>query len=583
MKKSLLEGVPCSAGLVVGVSLLVIGGCDTRPLVVEPDAGGGVWNELPLRTLVDAAIPVDVPPPCVPEDDAPDTSFADTNCDGIDGDASRSVFVSPFGRDGGHDGHGGDGSMQAPLRTLSAALELAERTGRASVLVAAGVYEEQVTLVAEVSIYGGYSPRDWSRDPANIVEVVASSPVMSCVELDSAIEVTDLTVRALDASSYGGSTLALRLSRCFAARFSRVTAVAGKGADGAAGASARDGADGLDGAPGDLGWVHAHVRTDGATVCDYGMPDWRRLPADAVTGLGGAAVCGGCGAGGNGGTPYTGFDASGGVGSPGTGVTGSACAAVSHGGTSVADHQPGVRGDGGTDGSDGAPGQGGSWGVFTVDGYVPREGGSGVDGISGTGGGGGSSGGRLCGLWDLCAVSGGGGGGGGSAGCGGEPGHGGGGGGASVAIAVFDSAVSFDSCAAIMNAAGNGGAGSEGGQGGNGGAGATGGSTLALSSTHHEILMDECLEEPTQPVGGAGGDGGDGGDGGAGGGGAGGLSVGVLYDEVSAQANQDLQRLVIDNTLARAGLAGHAGRGASPGRQGAVKPILGLSPGWDAP
>src|SRR5689334_15392316 len=52
-------------------------------------------------------------------DDTPDDLYQDTNCDGIDGDAGRAIFVSPDGSDGD------PGTMNQPMRTITAALAIA--------------------------------------------------------------------------------------------------------------------------------------------------------------------------------------------------------------------------------------------------------------------------------------------------------------------------------------------------------------------------------------------------------------------------------------------------------------------------
>src|SRR5262245_2933286 len=51
--------------------------------------------------------------------DEPDDAFLDTNCDGIDGDASRALFVAP----GGDDSHPGTRSL--PFQTIRRALDQA--------------------------------------------------------------------------------------------------------------------------------------------------------------------------------------------------------------------------------------------------------------------------------------------------------------------------------------------------------------------------------------------------------------------------------------------------------------------------
>src|SRR3954471_17096986 len=52
--------------------------------------------------------------------DKPDLAFEDTNCDGIDGDVAKAVFVSPQGNDNG------TGTKANPLQTLAAAIAKAK-------------------------------------------------------------------------------------------------------------------------------------------------------------------------------------------------------------------------------------------------------------------------------------------------------------------------------------------------------------------------------------------------------------------------------------------------------------------------
>src|SRR5690606_27162794 len=51
--------------------------------------------------------------------DDPDDDFEDENCDGIDGDLTKAVFVSPSGSDSSA------GSMAQPVRSIAKGIELA--------------------------------------------------------------------------------------------------------------------------------------------------------------------------------------------------------------------------------------------------------------------------------------------------------------------------------------------------------------------------------------------------------------------------------------------------------------------------
>ncbi|HEY6724447.1 MAG TPA: hypothetical protein VI197_10455, partial [Polyangiaceae bacterium] len=96
-------------------------------------------------------------PECVPTEDEPDSDFSDTNCDGIDGDASRAVFVANGGSDEA------DGTMDAPVQTLQHAVELASEQDK-NVYICNGTYVENVVLEHAVSLYGGYDcENSWRR------------------------------------------------------------------------------------------------------------------------------------------------------------------------------------------------------------------------------------------------------------------------------------------------------------------------------------------------------------------------------------------------------------------------------------
>jgi hypothetical protein len=66
--------------------------------------------------------------------DAPDPDLVDSNCDGIDGDLSASVFLAPGGDDGAA------GTLEEPVRTIERALALAAEQGKPAVLIASGTY-----------------------------------------------------------------------------------------------------------------------------------------------------------------------------------------------------------------------------------------------------------------------------------------------------------------------------------------------------------------------------------------------------------------------------------------------------------
>jgi hypothetical protein len=82
--------------------------------------------------------------------DRPDLAFTDTNCDGIDGDAAKAIFVSTV--DGSD---AGTGTRPNPLKTIAAGIAAAAPAHK-DVYVAGGTYPGTVDLADDVSVYGGY-------------------------------------------------------------------------------------------------------------------------------------------------------------------------------------------------------------------------------------------------------------------------------------------------------------------------------------------------------------------------------------------------------------------------------------------
>ncbi|RME27138.1 MAG: hypothetical protein D6806_05085, partial [Deltaproteobacteria bacterium] len=82
--------------------------------------------------------------------------YLDENCDGMDGNAQRALFVSASAPPGG------DGSRTRPFDTIGRALSAFDPARHDHILVAAGVYTERIVLEDGVRLYGGYSS-DFSR------------------------------------------------------------------------------------------------------------------------------------------------------------------------------------------------------------------------------------------------------------------------------------------------------------------------------------------------------------------------------------------------------------------------------------
>ncbi|MBI5515907.1 MAG: hypothetical protein HY909_19150, partial [Deltaproteobacteria bacterium] len=241
--------------------------------------------------------------------DAPDTEFRDTNCDGIDGDAARAIFVSPRGNDMN------PGTMMSPKRTLQAAIATAAMASPVrSVYVAAGTYAESVELVGGVSLYGGYDDTmGWRRAMGNSSVIEGGTTAVLAQRLMAPVELQLLEVQSADAmmpgeSSYG--VRALNSSAMLTLRGVRVTAGAG-----APGTDGRDGTMGADGAMGGNGGGNGGGGA-GASPCGV---------AGGAGGSGGNGNRSGARGGDGNGTGAGTVAAIGGAGGAGTGCTDSGC------------------------------------------------------------------------------------------------------------------------------------------------------------------------------------------------------------------------------------------------------------------
>jgi len=444
--------------------------------------------------------------------DAPDLEFQDTNCDGIDGDASQAIFVSPRGDDNN------PGTMMAPMRTIRAAFTAAAaaRPVRA-VYAAAGNYAESVDFVSGVSLYGGYDDtRMWARSRDGITLLSVPSTGAVAARLGQPVEVQLVTIQAADATSPGQSSYGLRViqgSAAFTLRGSNVSA--------GAGAAGRDGTAGNNGAAGG----------NGATALGRTAGGGGSSSCGANGGNGGTGVVGRTnGLSGNAGATVAGV--LGGAGGGG-GTRGGGCCGSGNGTAAPDNARTGTGGQGGVNGTAAdALGTVASSSGF----YTPATGTAGTAGAAGSGGGGGGSGGGDANGCPFCDDgTSGGGGGGGAGGCGGGAGGAGTSGGGSFAVVVVSSQVEIVGSRLTTSRGGNGGRGGAG-----GGGGASGGFGNGAGGTR------------TAGAGTRGREGGPGGIGGAGGGGSGGPAICVLY--VGSPASQS------GTTCVRGG-GGNAGQG----------------------
>jgi hypothetical protein len=486
-----------------------------------------------------AADPTDEPD-VADEFPRPGENYVDRNCDGVDGESSRSLFVWSQSTQS-------LGTREHPFATIQEALAAFDSSRHTAVLVAAGYYPENVVLREGLQLHGGYSPDFSERDVVLFPAVIrgnepdANDPngvpgtVYAADIRDTRTVMAGFSIHGYDVNADpspgqpGFNSYAVYARDCNANLLvMNNVIIGGRGGDGTDGRSGNSGSNGSNGGDG-----------HGSQECS-GSADCRDRTSDGGVG-GDNSVC--SQADGTRGATARGYNYD-----PqdyhGGGVNGAGgynsmydnshhpdyydlCkydCVVPGGGYSNngSDARPGPNGNSGAGGSGcSVPGgqiQNGHWqahaGLF------------GGTGTHGGGGGGGGAGGAVLNnnAFSSCTIGskngdlGASGGGGGAGGCGSTGGSTGGGGGGTFGVFLYfsDPSGSMPVVTANRIRRGFGGMGGQGGGGGQGGLGGQGGAG----------------GEVVQPAwcagaGGKGGRGGDGGAGGGGGGGCGGVSYGI--------------------------------------------------------
>jgi hypothetical protein len=455
------------------------------------------------------------------------------------------VFVAPPAH-GGSDATG-TGTRDAPYATLANGIAKAGVTGK-RVYACGDSYPESLAVGVSVDgarVYGGLrcpvssdggvadagaadaSSGPWSYSgTAATVAPASAGYALNVTSLVKGAHFEDMAFTALPATAAAGSSIAVMIMGSSAVSFLRVVATATVA---------------LAGVPGGVLPSNACAAPmNGAvgTSSGVGAPGTCTCPVfgSSAGGAGGAATAQGQMAPGGTATPPTtlAFMSNDGAGGLGWYVmTGNPYSA------SV--------GNNGANGSAGAGGAAGGSGSLTMAGWSPLAAATGAAGYPGQGGGGGGG--------NVSLPFGGAGG--GMGGCGGNGGGGGGGGGASMAVAIVDSTVSFDTVALQTSAGGNGGPGAPGAI---GQAGTSGGPATGVGSANT----------------GAGGTGGQGAGGSGGGGGAGGPSVGIAWTGSTPPTIDGTPTFAV-STLAgvsnfTAGAVGSGGAGGDPGPAAPLDP-----------
>lgn len=483
--------------------------------------------------------------------DDPDGAFIDSNCDGIDGDIAKAVFVAPAGID-----DGSCGSQASPCQSPGFAITRLDAL-HTQIYLQVGAYPGPLTVGANASFYGGYGP-SWQRGP-----VVSGGPNAQIIGASAPM------------ATYGVQSFAIYVAPGVQALFAEVEvdAPAAVGLNGDAGLSSyalyadnatvevdRDLVNQADGANGASGLPGTSASGTIPSAGNGGPSVQMSVSCDNTShGTGGSASTNACtsgrnvaaGKGGNGGTMDTAcgfppdFNATNGlsgvnaayVGAPPLGLGGGG----GSGGSSCGPAQAGFAGAV-TDGAGGIAGMGSqiSTGI-----WLAQSGGNGTLGDNGGGGGGGGGSGGCDNGTDSWGAGGGGGGAGGCAAP--DFGLGGGGGGGSFGVFAVGGTVLVSGTTFNRGNGGTGGTGGSAGAGQLGGVGGQGGPQTSGSP------------------GAKGGDGGRGGVAGGGGGGQGGSVYAIYSYGATVTANSNT---IVGGAPGLGGLGGASTQGPGAGATG---------------
>jgi hypothetical protein len=531
---------------------------------------------------------------CVPSTgvDVPDTEGKDTNCDGIDGTASQSVFVSPDGLDSRA------GTKEDPVRSIGKAVELVKKSSGklTDVLICAGTYAENVVVTdTTVNLHGGYDCNTWERTTVKPLIAPASGVPLRIANVTEPLELSRLSIKAPDAATPGESSQAVQVVKSTSVHMTQSLVAAGRGAPGANGKLQTQGWAGSRQLPAAKGEA-VQVGTDGSLGChsvNYGND----VDFDGKVDSGPDEALARCTTVRTGGTAGERTCFANGLQYPVRGGKGGRASLKPFGALTIGSTagDPGSPATAPINLSPGAPGKG--FGLLSEDGYVASNAGAdGSDGLPGTSGIGGYGGGACLvrqGNIDLtdplipgsnelragatCLESiewgtepwtdasrtyagravtmfpGSGGGQGGYGGCGGFKGFGGGAGGGSIGILSVASGVTLTWTDISTADGGNGGSPSDGSEGQLGGEGGMGGDVVtsgaALPTVNGKALVPEAALKGIKGWNGLAGQ-----KGSAGGPGGGGPSIGILWQGTTEPS--------LDGTVTIK--AGNGGKGGTP-------------------
>ena len=179
--------------------------------------------------------------------DRPDVpAFKDTNCDGIDGNASHAIFVGPGGNDAN------PGTRALPMKTFAAAVPFAASKGK-DVYARIGQYPETLMMANGVGVYGGYGAL-WARTLMTPTAIIGRSPaygdtagaIANTINVATVLQLATLAPQA--PTIPGSDSYGLRGAGSPGLRLDHVTVRVGPGvvgSDGISGVAGLPGGDGL--------------------------------------------------------------------------------------------------------------------------------------------------------------------------------------------------------------------------------------------------------------------------------------------------------------------------------------------------
>ena len=464
--------------------------------------------------------------------DEPDDDYTDTNCDGIDGDKNKAIFVANAGNDAA------EGTLVHPVATLQQGIALAIAQHK-DVYVCKGDYAASTLLLSSkgVRVYGGYDCTDhWARSALSSAHLKSTSnTALSIRSVTEPVVFDHIDITAAKATSASDSSTVVLIANSNNVTLRRGTYAADAGADAVQPVAKPEATNSIpncaayvypDGCYGEHGTDAYQFKncfydtTQGTTF--YGSAPFfdtsvfqLAMQSDftQVNQCKNTSSYGGRGGGTNTSQPLQG--SSGTAGSPAT-TTGT------------------LNGGDGTAGA-AVAGASAGFGALNGDGYAPsnrgQAGEAGQVGQAGTGGDGGGfvtvlNGGTSDFQYALYAPRAGGGKG-GWGGCGGDGGDAGNAGGASIAVAIYQSQVVLER---LTLTTASGGKGSPGGLGGAGTTGQPGGSSgtayyQCTKCVDSQASVCNLVNQTNQGSASWGGKGGKGGNGSQGGPGAGGPSI----------------------------------------------------------